>query len=159
MNWNSKGVLRTSLLVQPSIHSLNESVKNIKIEELRTYRSVRYSGARFSEYRLDSIQERSSNEYSILLPSLTRKNIFNLLMPEEIHKGGSEAVTTASLPTPATRTSSRCWDSINTILTYVEILLNISKSFKILLNISEQYWTRIIISSHNFNKLKDITNK
>ena len=28
-----------------------------------------------------------------------------------------------------------CWDCINTILTYVEILLNISKSFEILLNI------------------------
>ena len=52
-----------------------------------------------------------------------------------------------------------CWDSINTILTYVEILLNISKSFETLLHISEQYWTRVIISSHNFNKLKYITNK
>ena len=39
---------------------------------------------------------------------------------------------------PNHRKWGECWDSIYTILTYVEILLNISKSFEILLNISEQ---------------------
>ena len=34
-----------------------------------------------------------------------------------------------------------------------------SKWFEILLNISENYETRIVVSSHNFNKLKYITNK
>ena len=40
---------------------------------------------------------------------------------------------------PNHRKWGECWDIINTILTYVEILLNISKSFEILLNISERY--------------------
>ena len=44
--------------------------------------------------------------HSILLPSVTRKNTY-LLVPGEIHEGGSDAVTTALLPTPITRMSSR----------------------------------------------------
>jgi len=60
---------------------------------------------------------------------------------------------------PNHRKWGECWDIINTILTYVEILLNISKWFEILLNISEHYETRIAVNSHNFNKLKYITNK
>ena len=47
----------------------------------------------------------------------------------------------------------------NTLISYVEILVNVSKSFEILLNITEQYWTGIIITSYNFNKLKYIINK
>ena len=46
---------------------------------------------------------------------------------------------------PNHRNWGECWDSINTILTYVEILLNISKSFEILLNISKRYWTTILL--------------